>query len=262
MKAEGPDRAHQRGEPAPGEQRGAVGRERRIDRREIGEELGRGRVGRRIAVRRAGRNVADESIRGGRDARIDADQRLPVRLVGAVRIVVAGALRQSQQRRRRMHKTCRQRELRAERVDLLEVVRERDRSLRGDRVLERLGRHERIAVAVPADPRARTQHRRRSARSPRDGEALLEREAQPRNRDQEGIAVIGEAVLDLVLHLELREPDHRRLPEREHLTIETGFELGDLLGRELHAVAPLQEPHDLALAVEDALAAAPRSDAR
>ncbi len=81
-----------------------------------------------------------------------------------------------------------------------------------------------------------------------------EREVKLRHLGQERVPVVRETVLDLVLDLELDEADHRRLPERQHLPVEAGLELGGFVGRERDAIAPLQEPRDLALAVEDALA--------
>ncbi len=81
-----------------------------------------------------------------------------------------------------------------------------------------------------------------------------ERQIELRHLGEKRVPVVGEAVLDLVLDPELREPDHRRLPQRQHLPVESRFELGGLVGGELHAVAPLQQARDLALAVEDALA--------
>ena len=81
-----------------------------------------------------------------------------------------------------------------------------------------------------------------------------ERQIELRHLGQKRVAVVREAVLDLVLDLELDEADHRRLPQGEHLPVESRLEFNRFVGGERHAVAPLQEPRDLALAIEDALA--------
>ena len=81
------------------------------------EQLARRWVRRQLAVRRARRHVAGERLRGRGDPRVDADQRLPVGLVGTMRIVIVGGDRERQQRRRRLHEPRRQRQLAAQQVD-------------------------------------------------------------------------------------------------------------------------------------------------
>src|SRR5205814_7312227 len=68
------------------------------------------------------------------------------------------------------------------------------------------------------------------------------------------IAVIRETVVDFVTHLELRQAQHRCLPQPQHLSIERGVELRTFVRRQLNAVAPHEQARDLALDVENALA--------
>ena len=256
VEAEHIDRAAQRVEAARRERCRAVRRERRGDRVEIGAQVRRRGVRFAHHARRSRRYVARERSGGSGEAAVDPDQRLPIRLVLPVRILVVRVPRELEQRGRRLHQSRRQRQLAAEPVHLIEVMLERDGRLRADRVRQRFRRHERIAVAVAADPRAGTQERLQP------GHVEVEIVRKPRrhvrvelrNLVEKRVAVVREAVVDLVLHLELREPDHRGLPQLEHLAVERGVELGDLGGRQLDAVAPDEQPRDLALGVEDALA--------
>ena len=127
--------------------------------------------------------------------------------------------------------------------------------LRADRVLKRLRDDVGIAVAIATNPRAHDEERRhRGVRAAFLRAARLDSGVEPRDLVEERLTIVGDAVVDFVLHFELREPQHRRLPQREHLPVETVVHRLPLVGRELAAVAPLQQADDLALAVEDALA--------
>ena len=235
-------------------------RERARDRLQIGGEVRRRGVRRQLAVWRERRHVAGQRARRRGEPGVDADQRLPVRLVGTVGVVVMRRRSEPEQFLRRLYEPRRQRKLAAERVDLAEIMSEGDGGLRRDRILERCRNDEGIAVAVAADPRSRTQERRqREAGGAARGreplaQARLERKVEARHLAEERVAIVGEAVVDLVLHAQLRQPDHRRLPEHQNLAAEAGFEFARLVGREQDPVAPLQQPDDLALAIENALA--------
>ena len=215
----------------------------------------RRRVRRGARMRRARGRPAGQRDRSRREARIDSRQRAPVRLVLPMRIVVQADRDQLREFGRGLHEALRQRQFRAKLVHRIEVMLERDRCLRPDRVFERLGDDERIAVAIAADPRAHAQERRH-----RDGgteDALQfggKRLGQPRHLRQERVPIVGEPILDLVVHRELRDAQHRRLPQRDDLPVEAGFPFRLFLRRQLRAVAPHHEPRDFALAVEDALA--------
>ena len=70
-----------------------------------------------------------------------------------MRILVVRLGRQREQRlRRRLAQSRRQRQFAAEPMHFLEVVLERQRRLRANRVAERLGVDEWVAIAIAADP--------------------------------------------------------------------------------------------------------------
>ena len=150
-------------------------------------------------------------------------------------------------------------------MHFLEIVGERDRCLCADRVGKGVRDNVRIAVAVTADPGARAQERRQTRRRV-DPEfivqPLLHGGVELRQLGEESVAVVGEPIVDLIEHAQPRQAQHRGLPQREHLAVEAGFELDRLVRRKLHAVAPLQQPGDLAFAFEDAPALHRWSDAR
>ncbi len=124
------------------------------------QEFVGGPVGRTIGVRRARRRPPGQHVHRRREPRIDADERLPIRLVLAVRIAVVRGLGQREQLRRRMHEARGQRQLAAQPMHFVQIMVEGNAGLRADRVVERVGDDERIAVAVAADPRAHAQERR------------------------------------------------------------------------------------------------------
>jgi len=141
----------------------------------------------------------------------------------------------------------------AQPVDLVQVVVEGDRRLRAHRVDERLRRDVRVAVAVAADPRAHPQERRQPRSVSRAGrEPRREVGVQARQLGEERVAVVREPVLDIVDHLQPREPQHRRLPEAQHAPVELVVDLVALGGRGRPPVAHRDELRDSALGVEDA----------
>ena len=88
VKAEHLDRADEGREPSGGKRCGAMQRERGVDRAQVREKLVRIRVRRQVGMRRARRDIARQRGGGRGDAGVDADQRLPIRLVVTVRIRV------------------------------------------------------------------------------------------------------------------------------------------------------------------------------
>ncbi len=146
-----------------------------------------------------------------------------------------------------------------------QMVRQRNRRLRAVRVLQRVGPDEGIAVAVAADPRAHDQKRGNDRPVPEVARALvLQIGVKPGDLVEKCVPVVGDTVVDLVLHLQLGQPQHRGLPQREHLPIQPLLHGVPLTGRDLHrgklvrcqraAVAPLKQADDLPFAGEDALA--------
>ena len=257
VKAEHLDRADQGREPPGGKRCRAMQRERGVDGAQVREKLVRIRIRRQTGMRRARRDMARQRGGGRGDAGVDADQRLAIRLVVSMRIGVARGRGERQELGRGRDQTRGERKLRAEPVDLVEIVGEGDRGLPVDRVGERRAVDEGIAVAVAADPRAQAQERRQRdvvLEAELRADLRGERQIELRHFGEKRVAVIREAVLDLVFDLELDEADHRRLPQREHLPVESRLEFHRFVRRQRHAVAPLQEPRDLAFAIEDALA--------
>ncbi len=76
------------------------------------------------------------------------------------------------------------------------------------------------------------------------------------------MVVIGEPVGDLVDHAEPRVAQDAGLPQGEHGAAQRDAIGPQLVRRELDAIALVQQPRDLHLAVDRALAAGPRSDGR
>jgi hypothetical protein len=107
----------------------------------------------------------------------------------------------------------------------------------------------RIAIAVAADPGAYGEERRQPGLA-RELEAkaqrLLQVGVETRQLGQEGEAEIGERIGDLVGDREAREPEHRGEPQPQHLGVQRAVAR--------RALRRGEEPGDLALALEDALA--------
>ena len=172
-----------------------------------------------------------------------------------MRIGVLSCVRQRQQLRGRRHQLRGQRQLAAETVNFVEVVREDDASLRSNRMLQRLGDHVGIAVAIAADPGAETQERRQVqlvARAEALSQISFQRGIELGHLGQKCVAVIGEPIVDFVEDAQLGQSQHRRLPQSQHFAIEPDLQRIRLVGRQNDAVAPLQQPRDLALAIENA----------
>lgn len=139
-------------------------------------------------------------------------------------------------------------------MHLFQIVRERDPRLALERGAQHFGIDVRIAVAVPAYPRPHAQQRGQPlGRAGVPGEGVFHFRIQPRDLLEEGIAVVGKRVVDLVHHAQLGQAQHRRLPQGQDPGVEfvRDFRLFD--GKQQFAVAPVEQPRDLALAVERAL---------
>src|SRR6185437_16626041 len=109
-------------QPPRAERLGPVTGERSGDDVEVGAKLAWRRIGARRHLRRRLRVDTGQFARGRGESRVDADQRLTVRLVAAVRIDVVRVRGELEQRVRRTNEARRQRQLAAEAVNLGEVV--------------------------------------------------------------------------------------------------------------------------------------------
>ena len=219
MEAEHAHRPSQASQPSARKQRRSILEQRPVNRLEVRGEFLRAGVGRRIADRVAHRFVLVERAGRGGDPCVQAGQRTAVRLVTTMRALVRGALGERVQCRRGIVHERRHAELGAERVHLVEVEIERPRRLHPQRPSQDVRRHERIAVAVAADPRGDAQERRQvEPRSIRIAalQFVLEAAVQQRHLRQERLLEERQPVRHLVEHVELLESQHAGLPEREH----------------------------------------------
>ncbi len=238
------------------QQRASPGAKARVDHVEVA--LVRARVGVRPGLAHRGTVLELEPERrcGGVEARVDAGERAPIRLVLAMQRAVRRLLRQRIQLRRDLGEQSRQRKLGAQRVHLREVVVEDDLALAAERHLEHLGIHEGVAIAIAAHPASHRDQRRQPRPAPlsrQGGDRVFDVGHEARHRVDEGVVEVGERVLDLVAHAELHGAQHARLPEgRDEPAQFRGRRLevaGQRIGR-IHAPQPLGDGE---LAVERAL---------
>ena len=224
VKAEHLHRALQRVQPPAGQRAGTAGAQRGVDHAQIGQQFAGAGVGRRLARRRVFGQAAGEPVPGGRQPRVDGREHAAVGLVLPVRVVVGRLLRQRRQLGRDVDQQAGQRQLRAQRVHLGEVVGQRQVGLGGERLAQRAGVDVGVAVAVAAHPVAHAQEGRHVGAR----QALFQPLVQARDLRQEGAAVIAERVLDLVAHGEPGVAQQTRLPQAQHVGAQAGLVGGQL----------------------------------
>ena len=208
VEAEHLHRANQGLQALRGDHLAVVQPQRLVDRDEIGEKGPAVGVGRARRHRVPHRLPAGQMLQSAGEARVDADQRAAVRLVVAVRIVVARAVGQILQRSGGAGVFARDRKLRAELMHLDEIKAQGHLGLHLERGLQRGGGDVGVAVAVAADPCAHAQERRHA--QPFD--APLDVGVDMRNLAQEGRAIIAQRVFDFVAHGEARLAQQLGLP--------------------------------------------------
>ena len=152
--------ADQRLQARPDQRLAVVRGERLLDGAQVGEEIARRWIGIARRDRVAQRLGAGERVQRRRQARVDADQCAPVRLVLAMRVGVARRGGEPLQRRRHRLQHRRDRQLAAELVHFGEVVAQRRLALARERGGERRRVDEGVAVAVAADPVAHAEEAR------------------------------------------------------------------------------------------------------
>ncbi|CFM96244.1 Uncharacterised protein [Bordetella pertussis] len=173
--------------------------------------------------------------------------------------VVAARVGQRQQRRVGLDQQCAGRQFGAQRVDFLQIVLEQHRGLPQQRAFQRGGVDIGIAVAIAADPAAHAQERfeRWGRRRERLDGLAVEQPGQvavdARDDIEEGAAVIGQRVLDLVGHGQPRVAQHARLPQRGDLADQGQVQFGQFVGGQF-ALALHQQGRDFAMHVQRALA--------
>ena len=258
MKAEHVDGAPKPPQPPARQHRRAVGIERALQHGEVAVQLGRALIRRRgLLGRRAPAGQAERAAGGGKP-RIEAGDGAPIGLVLPVRRVIGRMAGEAQHLVRHADQARMQRQLGAERVQLFQIERQRPLALAPKRLAQRLGGDERVAVAVAADPAPHAKERRNLGVAPgriARGQLVLDLAIEMRQLGEEGVIVIGEAVLDLVDHLEPGLAHQPRLPEGEDGAAQALLAFDLLLRGHARAVAISEQLGDLALAVERALAA-------
>jgi hypothetical protein len=221
-----PDRA----DLGDGEVAGTVGRQRGAHRVEVAHQvvdrvvpaLPQARRGSGEVVQAVGQHVLGVRVEPG----VHAAQRPPVRLVGAERRIVTRGTGQIEQRIGRGDETGRHRQLPGEALDRQQVMIEGDRGVTVDGEADHLGRDERVAVTVAADPRT---HRHRPAGI--DGavpDHAFEFGGDRRQGLEEAGVVVAQRLVDLVADPQLRQPQQRRLPERDDADRERLIDVGPL----------------------------------
>ena len=196
---------------------------------------------------------------GGGEPGVDALERHPVGLV----VGVGRRPRRRGQRHqlgRGLHEADRHRQLDPQVVDLAQVAAEGGGGLAGDGLLQRLGGHERVAVAVAAHPRPHPHQglveqlavgpRRPATARPARADGLVQR----RDHLEERQVVVLQALGDLVAQPQPRQPQQRRLPQGQHRPPQVAVPLRQLVGVELAAVAAPHQLGDPPLHLEDRLA--------
>ena len=142
-------------------------------------------------------------------------------------------------------------------MQLVEIKVTCARALHAQGLAQHLGRNERIAVAIPADPASHPQERRNLDRAVGriDGlEIVLHCAEQTRNLVQKGVIVIGQPVRHFVEHRELGPTQHAGLPQRVNRLTQPFIAAGNFLAREPHAFAPVQQIRNLHFAIKRAFA--------
>ncbi len=209
------------------------------------------RVWIRLALQRRGtrRGLAGQLAVRRRQPRVDPRQGAAIRLVGAGVGGVAAGVGQRGDRIVDLRIIGRDREFGTERVDLREIMAERDFRRAGERGLERIGGDERIAVAVAADPVAGLQEAR-NARAERAVPALVEH----RQCGHETVAQIGKRGVDLVGDLGLARTQRAGLPEESDLAQDRFLDQFAGVGLGAARVTQRQQRGDPVAVVEDRLA--------
>ena len=191
------------------------------------------------------------------EARIHAGDRAPVGLVAPGERGIGGAVGQRVELGADPDERRGQRQDAAELVQLVEIIAERAGALLPHRLVQHLGGDERVAVAVAADPRADAQEGRDrplAALVPEGVEPVLDRAVEARQLLEEGVVVIGEAVGDLVDHLQPRLAQHVGAPEDDDAAPEPLLVERQLLRVAQRPVALVEQLGDLEFAGERALA--------
>ncbi len=216
MKSEDLHRPPQRSQSSARNHGRAVGEERSIENVEIAAQLGGAGIGLGVRDLVARQHVLSESARGGDEARINSDDRLPIRLRGAARGLVRRAAHQLLELGRHADTGAIERQLAAEQMQFIEIEIEHPLALHLDGLAQHLRVHERIAVAIAADPASHANERweLRIAPGRIDGrKTIFEIRVQARQLPEERVVVVRKPVGDLVDDRRLPASQQARLPQ-------------------------------------------------
>ncbi len=214
------DGANQPAQGAAGREQPAAGDPERLgDRHEIGAKAFRGRV--RFACNRrwTWRRLPGECVIGRGQTRVDAGDGAAVRLVAPRRVDVAASAGQRRDRIGRLRQLGRDRQIRPERVHLVQVTRQHGLCALPQRQPQRVRRDVRIAIAIAADP----------GPQPEEAPWPMRQEPLPagvddRQHRQQHVAEVGERDLHLVGDKQPFAAQRPRLPEQRDLSDDRLFD--------------------------------------
>ena len=228
VKAKHLHRPDQRLQPLPDQGLRVLRDQGRFDHAQVAQQFLGCQVG-VLRCHRMARGLATAQVlEGGRQARIDADQGAPVRLVLAVLVAVGRALGQGLHLGRELHQHRRQGQLAAQVMHLGQVMPERHVGLAAQSVGQGLGVDVGVAVAVAANPLAHAQktvHRVRPQR-------LLQAGIELGDFTQKSGFVIAQRVFHLVGHRQLGKTQQAGVPQLQHPGAQLGLVLAEFARRQ------------------------------
>ena len=256
MEAEDLDAAQQTAQPAAGQAGAAVQFQRIGQHLEVGAQGIRRGIGFGAADLVTQRLDLVEGAGGRGETGVDAGQGAAVGLVGALRRVVGRVFGQGQQFRRDLDQQVGERQFAAQFVDFGEIVVERGGRLQAQRFAQDLGGDEGVAVAVAADPAADAKEGRQRPGFFRVAlvQLLRDLDVEARQLGEEGFLEVGDAVLDLVEHLEAHRAQHPRLPQGQDGVGQRQVVVGRFIRRHPQAFALVEQAGNVAVIADQALA--------
>ena len=255
MGAEGRDGAPERLHPMFRQVRRAVGGERLLDHTEIGDAVGDRVVGSESMTGLGPGNLVEHLGECRPESRVDAAQRPPVGLIGPEDRVISGGVGEGDERIGGGDEPCGHRQASGEVDQAEQVVSGRGGRVRLDGMLEYLGRHEGIAVTIPADPRAHTDEAGGVDRGAESlGGQLLDLGLEARHDGEQARGVVPQRLVHLVVDPEFRESQDGRLPQGEDLVADLGLHLGHRRAGVDDEAAVLEQVGDPFDDIEDRLA--------
>ena len=263
MKAKHLHRTHQRVQALRCQHVAVIGRQRIINDLQIRQKLVGSGIGVLRRNRMARRIAARQLLERGCKPCINARQRPAVGLVAAVHIGVGRCIGQRPHLGGDFHQVAGQRQLTAQPVHFAQIVAQGHIGLTGQRQLQALGRHKRIAVAVATNPLT---HAQKAVGRQLLAEFLLQLGVDLGNLVQKRGFVVRQRVFNLVGHRQLGVAQQPRLPQLGHTGAQLRIHTGQLargqrilgavveLGAHFNVIALGQQLGNAALGHQNALA--------